>query len=39
MEILEGAGGHLWMEVRKVSGASTPKDANFPLSRPMSPGM
>lgn len=39
VEILEGAGGHLWVDERRVSGASTPKDANFPLSRPMSPGM
>lgn len=39
VDILEGAGGHLWIDERGRSGASTPKTANFPPSRPMSPGM
>jgi 60kDa lysophospholipase len=39
VELLEGAGGHLWMDERARSGASTPKTADFPLSRPISPGM
>lgn len=39
VEILEGAGGHLWVDERRMSGASTPKEGSFPLSRPMSPGM
>lgn len=39
VEILEGAGGHLWVDERGRSGASTPKTADFPPSRPMSPGM
>lgn len=37
--VLEGAGGHLWFDERGRSGASTPKTADFPPSRPMSPGM
>lgn len=39
VELLEGAGGHLWVNERASSGASTPRTADFPLSRPMSPGM
>ncbi|KAI7774419.1 lysophospholipase [Diaporthe eres] len=39
VELLEGAGGHLWVDERARSGASTPRTADFPLSRPMSPGM
>lgn len=39
IELLEGAGGHLWMDERARSGASTPKTADQPLSRPRSPGM
>lgn len=38
VKILEGAGGHLWVDERGRSGTSTPKTAEFP-SRPMSPGM
>lgn len=36
--LLEEAGGHLWVDERSKSGASTPKTTDFP-SRPMSPGM
>lgn len=39
VELLEGAGGHLWIDERAHSGVSTPRTADFPLSRPMSPGM
>lgn len=36
--LLEGAGGHLWVDEKGRSGASTPKTLDFP-SRPESPGM
>lgn len=36
--VLEGAGGHLWVNERTGSGQSTPMTTDFP-SRPMSPGM
>lgn len=36
--LLEGAGGHLWVNERSGSGQSTPMMTDFP-SRPMSPGM
>lgn len=38
VELLENAGGHLWVDERARSGASTPKPVDEPLSRPMSPG-
>lgn len=39
VDILEGAGGHLWIDERVRSGPSTPITGTFPFSRPMSPGM
>lgn len=38
VKLLEGAGGHLWVDERGRSGTSTPKTMEFP-SRPESPGM
>lgn len=38
IELLEGAGGHLWVDEKARSGTSTPKTMDFP-SRPLSPGM